>query len=199
MDIVDTWPVGGPLVRAWDFAATKEGTNSDPDYSAGVKATMANGIMYILDVQRHRMTPLERDRMVRGTANRDTEETVILIPEDPGSAGKDVADRYRREVLLGFACYAQRVTGSKVQRADPFIAACEAGNVKLVRNEGWNQAFIDEGASFPYGAHDDQIDAAADAYMWLAKNQVVDAPMAAGSEYESLSLDIGQDEPMDWH
>jgi len=40
---------------------------------------------------------------------------------------------YRRDVLSGYAAYASRVTGSKTQRAEPFAAAVEAGNVSLVR------------------------------------------------------------------
>lgn len=50
----------------------------------------------------------------------------------------------------------------------PFAAACEAGLVELERGD-WNRAFIDELCSFPTGQHDDQVDAAADAFNYLAR------------------------------
>jgi hypothetical protein len=58
--------------------------------------------------------------------------------------------------------------GSKVQRAEPFAAAVEAGNVLLVRG-AWNDAFVDECRAFPAGAHDDQVDATADGFAWLGR------------------------------
>jgi predicted phage terminase large subunit-like protein len=64
----------------------------------------------------------------------------------------------------------KRPTGSKEVRAMPFAAACEAGLVELERGD-WNRAFIDELCAFPTGQHDDQVDAAADAFNWLAGQQ----------------------------
>ncbi len=55
-----------------------------------------------------------------------------------------------------------------MQRADPLAAAVEAGSVVLVRG-AWNDAFVNEPRSFPHGAHDDQADAAADGFAWLAR------------------------------
>ena len=66
---------------------------------------------------------------------------------------------------------AERDSGSKLLRAQPFAAAVEAGNVCLVRG-GWNEAFLDEARVFPAGAHDDQIDAAADAWLRLSHRPV---------------------------
>jgi hypothetical protein len=55
----------------------------------------------------------------------------------------------------------------------------EAGNVLLVRGP-WNDAFLDEARSFPVGAHDDQVDAAADAYVWLARrSRMQEVPIVA--------------------
>lgn len=57
----------------------------------------------------------------------------------------------------------KRVTGSKETRATAFSAAVEAGNVKLLRG-AWNDAFLNELENFPEGLHDDQVDAASDAF-----------------------------------
>jgi predicted phage terminase large subunit-like protein len=55
------------------------------------------------------------------------------------------------------------VTGSKEHRATPLASQAQAGNVKLIRGP-WNEAFLSEAENFPEGIHDDQIDAAADAF-----------------------------------
>jgi predicted phage terminase large subunit-like protein len=69
-------------------------------------------------------------------------------------------------MLAGFVCYADRVTGSKQVRADPFAAQVQAGNVRLVAGR-WVQAFLEEAEYFPNSRYKDQIDAAAGAFMRL--------------------------------
>lgn len=187
LELVDDYPRGGPMVRRWDFAATAASAGSDPDWTAGALLTMRDGIAYIVDIARGRGGPADVERLVRRTAERDGEGVTILLEQEPGSSGKLVVDHYQRRVLLGFPTYARAATGSKVQRADPFIAAVEAGNVRLVRG-AWNEAFLDEARTFPNGAHDDQIDAVADAYLWCAGRQAVDAPIIAGPMLASARI-----------
>jgi len=75
-------------------------------------------------------------------------------------------------VLLGYAFYPDKVTGSKEVRANPLSAAAEAGNVKLVRGP-WISDFLSELETFPFGAHDDQVDAASGAFEKLANDDRV--------------------------
>ena len=56
--------------------------------------------------------------------------------------------------------HADRVTGDKDVRIEPFAAQAEAGNVKLVRGP-WNGAYVDEMCAVPTGAFRDQADATA--------------------------------------
>jgi predicted phage terminase large subunit-like protein len=58
--------------------------------------------------------------------------------------------------------FADRVTGSKEVRAEPFAAQVQAGNVWLVAGD-WVQEFFDEAEVFPQGERKDRIDAAAGA------------------------------------
>ena len=62
---------------------------------------------------------------------------------------------------------AEAPQGDKFTRAGPVAARVNAGRLKLVRGS-WNRAFIDELATFPVGAHDDQVDALSGAYAMLA-------------------------------
>ena len=49
-------------------------------------------------------------------------------------------------------------------------AAFESGSIELERGD-WNRDYIDELCSFPTGKHDDQVDAAADAFSYLSSIQ----------------------------
>jgi len=62
----------------------------------------------------------------------------------------------------------ERSTDSKADRALPLAAQAEGGAVKL-RRDRWNKDCLDELEMFPYGHHDDQVDAASLALArWLA-------------------------------
>ena len=60
-------------------------------------------------------------------------------------------------------CYAERPTGSKEERADPYSVAVNNGLVGLLVGE-WNRDFIEEHRFFPFGNFKDQVDAAAGAF-----------------------------------
>jgi predicted phage terminase large subunit-like protein len=163
LEIVDEPPSGLKMVRAWDMAATKD----DGDFTAGVKMGAAgDGLYYVLDVTRGQWSTDERDSMIRLTASIDGRPVRILLPEDPGAAGKSMVAHQVR-MLAGYTVRSERVTGDKITRADPFSSQVNAGNVRLVRGP-WNRAFIEELRTFPRGKHDDQVDAAADAFSDVA-------------------------------
>jgi predicted phage terminase large subunit-like protein len=165
--VADAWPADAELVRAWDFAATAASKGGDPDYSVGAKVAMKDGRAWLVDVVRGRWSPGELETVVAATAHRDMDRCRIVLEQEGGSSGVAFVDHYMRKVLLGFTVSASRPTGSKAQRALPFAAAVEAGNVMLVRGD-WNDAWIGEARTFPLGAHDDQVDATVSAWTTLA-------------------------------
>ena len=157
------------VCRAWDLAAT-EGAG---DHTAGVKVGRGvDGLFYVLDVVRGQWDSAKRNKRMRETAARDGRAVPIHLPQDPGQAGKDQAASLVR-MLAGLPVTAETVSGSKETRADPLAAQVNAGadgelgNVRLVR-AGWNGAFEEELRQFPAGAHDDQVDAASDAFNEVA-------------------------------
>lgn len=156
-DIVQT-------VRYWD----KAGTDGGGAHTAGVKMGRAkDGRWYVLNVVRGQWAAAERERIIRATAELDGRDTVIWIEQEPGSGGKESAESTIRN-LAGFKVFAERATGDKAVRAEPYAVQVEAGNIVMVRGE-WNQAFIDEHKTFPVGKYKDQIDAAGGAFNKLAK------------------------------
>jgi predicted phage terminase large subunit-like protein len=151
------------VVRYWD----KAGTAGGGAYTAGVKmAKLKDGRFIVLDVRRGQLSALEREQMIKSCANHDGKECNIWIEQEPGSGGKESAESTIRN-LAGYNCRAERATGDKVTRAEPYAAQVEAGNIILLRGE-WNAAFITEHQYFPDGQYKDQVDAAAGAFNKLA-------------------------------
>jgi predicted phage terminase large subunit-like protein len=152
------------MVRYWDMAATA----GDGDYTAGVlMGRGSDGRYYVLDVVHGQWSTNERDERIKAAAKGDGAAVVQWIEEEPGSSGKD-RTAYLIRNLAGIPIRAERVTGDKQTRAEPFAAQCEAGNVSIVR-ASWNGAFIDELCMFPNGAHDDMVDAASGAFGKIAQ------------------------------
>jgi predicted phage terminase large subunit-like protein len=172
--IVKDYPRDTRRVRMWDFAATEEGKAKDPDYTSGGLGTVKNGQLYIIHMQHARLAPAQVQDNVKTTAEQDGKTVEVHIEEEKGSAGKNLIDQYRRNVLLGYVVTAESPTGEKAVRAAPLASAAEAGNVFLVEGS-WNNAFLDEAEGFPMKGHKDQIDVAA--YLFNILTTAPDAPM----------------------
>lgn len=153
--------------RAWDQASTAGGG----DWTVGVRmeGPCADGLFYVVHVERGQWSTDQRNARILSTAKADGTAVKIVGAQDPGSAGVDAGMAFTR-MLAGFTVRTDRVTGTKVTRADPFSAQVNAGNVRLLRGD-WNQAFVEEMRAFPMGKHDDQVDAASDAFTELTRNQ----------------------------
>ena len=162
-------------VRWWDLAATVKSVKSpDPDWTVGLLMFRdPDGLFYVADVVRLRGSPIEVERTIRSTADWDRAKfpgrVAQVIPQDPGSAGKFVADRLV-SMLAGHNVRKGKEDRDKYTRATPFAAQCEAGNVRLVPGE-WNEAFLDELTVFPSASHDDQVDAASGSFKELTKSR----------------------------
>ena len=159
------------VARAWDLAATEINLeNKNPDRTAGVlMGRMTNGQYIVLDVKRVAANAANVRKLVRSTAETDKSEyncRRIYIPQDAGQAGKEQAQSYIRE-LAGFNVKSRPVSGSKIMRAEPFAAQWQQGNVLLLEGT-WNETFLDELEGFPDALHDDQVDAASDAFSSVA-------------------------------
>lgn len=161
MGVVEAAPAKARRVRAWDLAATADG-----DWTAGALFADTGEGYVIEDVVRLRASPAEVRQALRATAERDGRAVRVVIPQDPGQAGKDQAQSLAK-LLSPFSVTIERATGSKAIRAEPFAAQVGAGNVAMKRG-GWNAALIDELTAFPAGAHDDQVDACASAFNAVA-------------------------------
>jgi predicted phage terminase large subunit-like protein len=80
-------------------------------------------------------------------------------------------------MLAGWKVLPDRVTGNKVDRAQPYAAQVQASNVLLLAGE-WNKAFLDEHETFPAGKFKDQVDAASGAFNNLASKWTYDTSLS---------------------
>jgi len=158
--IVGAAPADVRWVRAYDLAASeKETQKDDPDYTARGKVGWKAGIYYLDDIGRHRMRWHGVKNLIVQTATLDGKSIPIALEQEPGASGKAlIAEIQSMEKLIGHTVRGYPSVKDKVERANPWAAQAEAGNVKLV-NSGWDiRGFLDECEMFPDGPHDDRVD-----------------------------------------
>jgi predicted phage terminase large subunit-like protein len=162
--------------RYWD----KAGTAGGGAYSSGVlMLRMRDGTFTVCDVRRGQWSALDRERVIKQTAEVDKglyPITKIYLEQEPGSGGKESAELSVR-MLAGFSAMADRVTGAKEVRADPFAAQWQAGNVRLVAAP-WNRDYLDEHEHFPAGKYKDQVDASSGAFNKIASKYRYDSTLS---------------------
>lgn len=167
-EVVAEGPAQAQRVRYWDKAASA-GRGS---YTCGVRMARDNrGIFYVEDVVRGQWSPGERDAVMKIVAEHDAElfgkhHVRIFVEQEGGSGGLESVQATIRH-LAGFPVQADRPSGSKEVRAEPFASQAQAGFIRLVRGP-WNRAYLDELTLFPQGSADDQVDASSGAFNRLA-------------------------------
>ena len=167
-EVVETLPEAMRSCRYWDLAATVPDAGSDPDWTCGARVGVhTNGLYYVTDVQRFRLTPMYVEERILRAAQMDGRRTAIRMEQEPGASGVNTIDHYARRVLLGYDFRGIKTTGEKADRANPVASAAERRQVKIVQGV-WNGPLLDELEGFPIGAHDDQVDAMSGAFSELA-------------------------------
>lgn len=159
------------FIRSWDFAGVKKETKPSEknDYTRGILMCTDGNYVYILDLKSHHGTVDKNDSLLVSTANDDGWRVAITVPEDPGSAGQHYVDYLQNlKELGGYSLHAVRPTHNKQLRAAPFASFLNQGKVVIVSDDEdtskWNHLLLEELAAFPFGSHDDIIDAASDAF-----------------------------------
>ena len=154
-------------VRYWD----KAGTEGAGCFTVGAKlGKLSDGRFAILDIIRDQVGAVRRERMIRQAADMDGSGVTVWIEQEPGSGGKESAENTILR-LSGYVVKADKPTGNKELRAEPYAVQVEAGNILVLRRP-WTEALIEEHRTFPGGKYKDQIDAVAGAFNKLARPSV---------------------------
>lgn len=160
-------------VRAWDISGSLPSeTYPNPDWTVGVLMSLDENDNYIVeDVCRFRDRFQGVFQEIVRCAKEDGADVQIIIPADPGAAGKAYAQQLVRDLAdLGFYSKIKTTNQNKLTRFAPYASVSEAGFVKLVRGQ-WNDTYIDELEAFDGDRNkkDDQVDASSDAYWALTQ------------------------------
>jgi len=176
--------------RAWDCAATVDGG----DWTVGTLVSLTtDGWVYVEDVIRVQVGPGDVDKLIIETAHMDGLHVRIFEEVEAGSAGKAIVAQRARK-LGGYAYHAERPTGAKQQRWQPFATQAQLGNVRVVKG-AWNRDWFAEVCAVPNAAHDDQADSVAYAYALVTAR----APLEvwggddASSDDESVNITVNRD------
>ena len=163
--VVDRIPPENTIVgrvRYWD----KAGSQDSGAYTVGLKMyKLREGTYLVVDVRRGQWGTNIREKIIKQTAEADGPEVRVYIEQEPGSGGKESAENTIRN-LAGFNIEADRPTGDKIYRADPFSVQVNNGNVYMLHGD-WNHALIDELENFPNSTYKDQVDAGSGAFAKL--------------------------------
>ena len=160
---VDSFPAQGLRCRGWDLAATED----HGAYTAGMKMLrhFQHGY-FIVDVRRGQWSAGKAEMEIINTAESDGKVCWQSLPQDPGASGKS-QKRHLANLLSGYKVHFSPESGSKPDRAKPWAAQAEAGNVHILKAD-WNRVLIREMLTFPNSTHKDQIDAGSRVFAWLA-------------------------------
>lgn len=172
---VRTIPETVRAVRYWDLAMSEKTT---ADYTAGLRLELAkNDEHYITDVARARVELHELPRFIKDVIIADGPDVVQGF-EQTGYMTRAIQALAKDRELSQFVLKGYRVHTDKLTRVLPAAARAALGVVH-VADRLFADAMLEEFASFPNGAHDDQVDAFSGA--WEMINEEPRKPISSGT------------------
>jgi len=184
------WMDCDEMIQSWDMAF-KDTKGSD--FVVGQVWARIGAQVYLIDQVCKRLSFTDTIVALEAMTKRWPQASLKLI-EDKAN-GTAVMNQLRSKVP-GMVPISP--TESKYSRATAVSPPIEAGNVFLptpdVALNGWDvDAFIEEAAAFPNGAHDDQVDGTSQAL-----NRFFVGGNAGSAWLQAMKAKVGPIEPTDW-
>lgn len=192
-------PIGAPqdvhiqaIVIGWDTAFKK---TQSADFSVAVVAALGqDGNIYILHIERRRVTFPELKRMAVALNNRYRGRGLVAHYVEDKASGQSLIQELRTESGLSVVAHEQK--GDKLTKLSLVLPMIEGGRVYLPSDAPWLDDFMQECVEFPGSAHDDQVDALAIALNRLGKLTMASADVFAMPDLaSSLNRQYGQGQP----
>jgi predicted phage terminase large subunit-like protein len=176
LQILAVQPERSKILRSVRFV-DKAGTSASEGggaYTAMVLMHLMHDKTYVIaHVARGQWSALEREERIKFWAKQDRAvlktSYEVGVEQEPGSGGKESAESTIRN-LAGFRVFADKVTGSKEVRAEPFAAQVQGGNVSIVAGS-WVRDLFYEMEAWPNSKYRDQVDACSGAF-----NRLISGP-----------------------
>jgi predicted phage terminase large subunit-like protein len=152
------------LYQAWDVAVTAKDKERG-DYSVGVcvgKDTL--GRYWLIDVERGQWNSAQLVQKMMAFAKKHPSTQRIWV--EGGPIGRAIEPWLRDRIKETGALFQLEIVphsgrGDKVVRTGPVVAAMANGSFYVPTNAKWLPDLTEELGLFPYGLHDDQVDALA--------------------------------------
>jgi len=160
-------------VRSWDLAGVNSRREKgedmlDRDWTRGIKIAVLSDLYVIVDLQSIRGLVSQNDDMIDDCARTDGYDTYSVFPLDPGVGGEHYANSIKNLPNLVYRDVEfLRQNDNKITRSQPtkkliaerkfkILSESELQNTEFIT---WQTEFLEEMASFPFGKHDDIVDA----------------------------------------
>lgn len=206
-------PPNGITVRAWDKASSEPSdVERFPDFTASVKMIKSRDGRYCIvgdyhpeNEDRHgpykgkfREKPGARDTLMVKQALHDKKHCVVILPVDPGQAGKtEFQESAKKFIEHGIPVKADPAPSnkSKLTKFSPFSSACELGLVDIVEssfpdaqtlNQFYKELEAFDGERSTRQRKDDIPDACASAFNTLAESR--GAPIVIRNQQSAPTL-----------
>lgn len=155
-------------VRYWDLAMSEK---TSADYTAGVKVGIGeDGHRYVMDVFHARVDWGNLTERIAQVIMADGDGVVQGL-EAKGYMTRAIQALNIDPRLHGYSIFPYDADKDKFTRALPVSAKVQNRSYHLL-DAWWTGEFLDELCSFPYGAHDDQVDAFAGAEAMLGDSML---------------------------
>lgn len=214
----DRKPLNAIWARGWD-KASQEPTEQEkfPDFTASVKLGKdSQGLYYLVGDHtpeniedeltntygRFRKRPGERDQIIASQGHHDGDDCVIVLPIDPGAAGKvEFAESAKKLLGEGLRCQSDPVPNNKNKLAKfaPFADAVEAGLVRVVESTFTNKESLNviydelekfDGERSTRQKKDDLVDAISTAFNFLTQARSVKVVKRNQKRQDTLAKDV---------
>jgi predicted phage terminase large subunit-like protein len=147
------------IIQSWDTAFK---TGSDNDYSVCTTWGSIGNNIHLIDRWKEKIEFPDLKRTVQAVASRYNPDAVLV--EDCAS-GQSLIQELRRNTRLPIV--ARKVDRDKESRAWAVTPLIEGGRVYVPEWASWVPDYLNCMASFPTGAHDDDVDSTTQALNYL--------------------------------
>lgn len=158
----DDLPPGVRRVTLSFDTAVKTGPNSS--YTVGLAVFTDGRRHYVEDVLRQRLDPVQARDAALGLVAAYRPSAILVEDASSGPGLAKMLEEHHHHCTL-------RPTGgqSKEERLLPVLHMFAEGRVLVKRGQAWTTEFVNELSRFPFGKHDDQVDALAQYLAWFAE------------------------------
>jgi predicted phage terminase large subunit-like protein len=154
-------------VRYWDLAMS---SRTAADYTVGIRlAECADGFLYITGIVREQVELADLPALLRDTMMGDG-AGIRQGFENKGYMVRAIQDLVKDRQMRQYRIKGYEADTDKLTRALPLASQSSLSRVRVYVGQGGvslaqAEALLDEMASFPFGTHDDQVDALAGALL----------------------------------